>query len=84
MTNSRAYVEHVAIRVADIHWNIRFFREVLGMEMREVDGPDDNPRQFWTLGGIQLMADPDHNGTEGRLAHPVSYTHLTLPTNREV
>lgn len=69
MSQSRAYVEHVAIRVADIHWHIRFFREVLGMDMREVDGPVDDPRQFWTVGGIQLMADLGHAGPEGRLAH---------------
>lgn len=69
MSRSCAYVEHVAIRVADIQWHIRFFREVLGMEMREIDGPADDPRQFWTVGGIQLMADPEHRGPEGRLAH---------------
>jgi len=69
MNESRAYVEHVAIRVADIHWHIRFFREVLGMAMREVDGPVDDPHQFWTVGGVQLMADPAHIGPEGRLAH---------------
>ena len=30
-----AYVEHVAVRVKDIHWHIRFFGQVLGMTMRE-------------------------------------------------
>ena len=39
---SKAYLEHVAIFVRDIHWHIRFFEEVLGMTMREVDGtPED-------------------------------------------
>jgi len=52
---NRAYVEHVALRVCDIHWHIRFFREVLGMDMREVDGSPDNPRQYWTLGGLQFI-----------------------------
>ena len=35
----RAYVEHVAIWVKDIHWHIRFFREVLGVtpQTAEVD-----------------------------------------------
>lgn len=72
MTNNlttRSYVEHVAIRVRDIHWHIAFFQDVLGMTMREVDGPLDNPRQFWTLGGIQLIADPAFEAPEGRLAH---------------
>lgn len=69
----KAYVEHAAIRVRDIHWHIRFFREVLGMPMREVDGPADNPRQYWTVGGIQLMAAPDFqappSNDAGWLAH---------------
>lgn len=69
MSTTSAYVEHVAIRVADIHWHIRFFREVLGMEVREIDGPIDAPRQYWTLGGLQLIADPAYKGPEGRLAH---------------
>ena len=65
----RSYVEHVAVRVSDIDWHIRFFREALGMPVREVDGPADNPRQIWTVGGVQLMADPGFAGPEGRLAH---------------
>jgi predicted enzyme related to lactoylglutathione lyase len=65
----KAYVEHVAIRVKDIHWHIRFFREVLGMTLRDVDGAAESPRQVWTFGGLQLMADPDFEGPEGRLAH---------------
>ena len=32
---TRAYVEHVAVRVRDIHWHIQFFYEVLGMDVRE-------------------------------------------------
>ena len=53
-----SYLEHVAIRVKDIHWHIRFFREVLGQEMRQVDGTEEKPVQFWTLGGLQFMAAP--------------------------
>ena len=67
--STKAYVEHVAIWVKDIHWHIRFFEEVLGMTMREVDGPRDEPRQYWTLGGLQLIHDPRFEGPEGRLAH---------------
>ena len=26
------------------------------MTMREVDGTPDTPRQYWTLGGMQLIA----------------------------
>jgi catechol 2,3-dioxygenase-like lactoylglutathione lyase family enzyme len=65
----KSYVEHVAVRVKDIDWHIRFFREALGMPIREVDGPRDNPKQVWTVGGVQLMADPEFAGPEGRLAH---------------
>jgi 2-dehydropantoate 2-reductase len=70
---TRSFVEHVAIRVRDIHWHIRFFREVLGQQLREVDGTEDNPRQYWTLGGMQLMATPDFeappSNDAGWLAH---------------
>lgn len=65
----KSYVEHVAVRVKDIGWHIRFFSEALGMPIREVDGPADDPRQIWTVGGVQLMADPGFAGPEGRLAH---------------
>ncbi len=67
--SNKAYVEHVAVWVKDIDWHIRFFREVLGMSIREVQGPDDAPKQVWTVGGMQLMADPDFSAPEGRLAH---------------
>jgi catechol 2,3-dioxygenase-like lactoylglutathione lyase family enzyme len=59
MTSNQSYVEHVAIRVRDILWHIRFFHDVLGMEMREVDGPPEAPRQYWTLGGMQFISTPD-------------------------
>jgi catechol 2,3-dioxygenase-like lactoylglutathione lyase family enzyme len=65
----KSYLEHVAIRVKDIHWHIHFFRDVLGMTMREVDGEAANPRQVWTLGGMQFIASPEFAGPEGRLAH---------------
>ena len=68
-----AYIEHVALRVRDIHWHIRFFREVLGMDLREVDGPAENPRQCWTVGGLQFMAVPGFeappSNDAGWLAH---------------
>jgi len=70
---NRAYVEHVALRVHDIHWHIRFFREVLGMALREVDGPFEAPRQYWTLGGLQFIATPGFSAAPcaegGWLAH---------------
>jgi len=65
----KAYVEHVAIWVRDIHWHIKFFHDVCGMTMREVQGTVEEPIQYWTLGGMQFMAKPDHAGPEGRLGH---------------
>ncbi|KVO60112.1 VOC family protein [Burkholderia ubonensis] len=69
MNATKAYLEHVAIWVKDIRWHIRFFEEVLGMTLREVDGTLDAPRQYWTLGGLQFIHAPEHDGPEGRLAH---------------
>jgi catechol 2,3-dioxygenase-like lactoylglutathione lyase family enzyme len=69
MSQPKAYLEHVAIWVRDIQWHIRFFREVCGMEMREVQGTLEAPVQYWTLGGMQFIAKPDFAEPEGRLAH---------------
>ena len=65
----KSYVEHVAVRVKDIDWHIRFFREVLGMALREVIGPEGAPEKAWTVGGMQFNVDPDFKGPEGRLDH---------------
>jgi len=65
----KAYLEHIAFRVKDIHWHISFFREVLGMAVRETDGEAAHPKQVWTLGGLQMIADPAFEGPEGRFAH---------------
>jgi catechol 2,3-dioxygenase-like lactoylglutathione lyase family enzyme len=68
-----SYLEHVALRVHDIHWHIRFFYEVLGQTLREVDGSLAQPRQYWTLGGLQFMSAPDFSAPpsndSGWLAH---------------
>lgn len=68
-TTNKAYVEHVAIRVRDINWHIRYFKEVLGMAIREVQGQDSEPQQVWMIGGVQLIAAPDLRSTETCLAH---------------
>ncbi|WAH56475.1 VOC family protein [Pseudomonas silvicola] len=69
MSIPKAYVEHVAVWVKDIHWHIRFFHEVFGMTLREVQGSVEEPIQYWTLGGMQFMSKPDFDGPEGRLGH---------------
>ncbi|NMG42198.1 VOC family protein [Aromatoleum toluvorans] len=72
-TTHRAYVEHVAIRVADIYWHIRFFRDVLGMTIRETTPEGQAPYQVWTIGGMQLMSVPGFkappSNDAGWLAH---------------
>ena len=65
----KAYLEHVAVWVHDIHWHIRFFHDVLGMTLRERQGPPEQPLQYWTLGGLQFISQPGFAGPEGRLAH---------------
>ena len=69
----RSYVEHVAVRVRDIQWHMRFFSEVLGMVVREIEGSTDAPNQYWTIGGMQLISDPDFiappSNDGGWLAH---------------
>ena len=65
----KAYLEHVALWVRDIHWHIEFFHDVCGMTMREVQGSEQEPLQYWTLGGLQFIASPEFAGHEGRLAH---------------
>jgi catechol 2,3-dioxygenase-like lactoylglutathione lyase family enzyme len=69
MSAPKAYLEHVAIWVKDIHWHIRFFEDVFGMTLRELDGTREAPRQYWTLGGMQFIHDPHYAAPEGRLAH---------------
>ena len=70
---TRAYLEHVAIRVKDIHWHIRFFKEVLGMGLRDLHGTPEQPSQYWTLGGMQFIATPQFeappSNDAGWLAH---------------
>lgn len=69
MSIPKAYVEHVAVWVRDIHWHIRFFHDVCGMTLREVQGSLEAPSQYWTLGGLQFISSPEFSGPEGRLAH---------------
>ena len=69
----KSYVEHVAIRVKDIHWHINFFYEALGMDVRQIEGDPANPTQYWTLGGMQFISSPGFvappSNEQGWLAH---------------
>lgn len=68
MSGTQAYLEHVAFRVRDLGWHVRFFEHVLSWKVRQVDGDEANPRQVW-LGGLQLIAATDFDGAEGRVNH---------------
>ncbi len=69
MPATTAYVEHTAFFVRDIVPMIEFFSEVLGMGVTKRDGTPEAPSQVWLQGGIQLIADPDFSGPEGRFGH---------------
>jgi len=61
---NKSYVEHVAFKVKDIGWHIRFFHEVLGMPVKEMDGPRDAPLQGAQLGaGARLVVAADHGAS---------------------
>ncbi len=69
MSATTAYVEHTAFFVRDIVPMIDFFAEVLGMGVTKRDGTQEAPTQVWLQGGIQLIADPNFTGPEGRFGH---------------
>lgn len=57
----KSYLEHVAVRVKDIHWHINFFEKALGMGIRQLNGTRENPEQVW-IGGVQLTSTPNFEG----------------------
>ena len=67
--DKKSYLEHTAVRVKDIQWHIRFFEQALGMSLRSVQGEREDPKQVWTVGGVQLVSDKSFEGPEGRMVH---------------
>lgn len=63
-----AYLEHMALRVKDLEWHIRFFEEVFGMKIRMEMGDAPN-RKIWLDGGLQFNETEDFDGPEGRADH---------------
>lgn len=57
----KPFVEHVAVRVADLEWYIEFFTNTMGMEITE-DMKDESGKiqQIW-IGGVQLQRKEDFN-----------------------
>ena len=68
MKKRSSYLEHAAVTVRDIEWNIRFFEDVLGMEVTRRKEESGKLEQVWLRGGIQLIASPD-NHAAGRGHH---------------
>ena len=55
----KAYVEHVGVTVRDIERDVKFFRDVLGMEItRTREDNEGNWQMAWLKGGLQLIAAP--------------------------
>lgn len=48
-------MDHVAINVNDLEWNIKFFEDVFGMTVTKEGTADNGKRQVWLSGGIQLV-----------------------------
>ena len=61
MEKKSSYLEHAAVTVRDIEWSIRFFEEVLGMEITRRKEINGKLEQVWLRGGIQLIASPDNH-----------------------
>ncbi len=59
----KSYLEHVAVRVKDVHWYINFFEKALGMGIRQLNGTIENPEQVW-VGGMQLTTSPDYKSAD--------------------
>ena len=58
MKSKMSYLEHAAVTVRDIEWSVRFFSDVLGMEVVRRKEADGKLTQAWLKGGIQLVAAP--------------------------
>ena len=70
---------HTMIRISNIQESLKFFCDGLGLkETKRME----NEKGRYTL--IFLAAPNDNNAEIELTYNSVSYTHLTLPTNREV
>lgn len=63
-----AYLEHMAFKVNDLDWCVKFFQEVFKMPIRLELGEEPN-RKVWLHAGIQLNEDLNFKNTEGRCDH---------------
>lgn len=63
-----SYLEHMALKVSDIEWHVKFFEEVFDMPVRMTLGKAPN-RKIWLHAGIQLNEETDFENIEGRADH---------------
>ena len=63
-----SYLEHMALKVSDIEWHVKFFEEVFDMPVRMTLGEAPN-RKIWLHAGIQLNEETDFENIEGRADH---------------
>ena len=78
--------DHTAFRVRDLDRALDFYTGILGMRFlfRETDEAHGEAFAYLELEGGNLELLQSLDGTMPPVAEPVSYTHLTLPTNYPV
>ena len=76
-----ALLASIAAPLAELGWQ-RGKEQELRSALREIRGAIDAYKRASDDGLIEKKADA--SGYPEKLSLPVSYTHLTLPTNREV
>lgn len=63
-----AYLDHMALRVRDLDWHIRFFQEVFDMAIT-MELKEAGQRKVWLAQCIQLNETPSFSEEEGRADH---------------
>lgn len=63
-----SYLEHMALKVADLDWHIQFFEKVFNMPVRMSLGEAPH-RKVWLHAGLQLNEDTEFQNVEGRADH---------------
>ena len=66
-------MDHAAINVRDLDWNIRFFEDVFGYTVTKEGTADNGRRQVWISGGLQLVP-ADEAAAEGGIMNHIAFT----------
>ena len=62
-------MDHAAINVKDLEWNIKFFADVFGFTVTKEGTADNGRRQVWISGGLQLVPADDVIADGGIMNH---------------